>query len=92
MSNWDTGENVKVSPLIGFAPEYRGIFNTAYAQVSAIEMQYSEDFMYGLYDITTGEGKTRYDTFISTLKANGLDTLISELQKQVDEFVAENNL
>lgn len=102
MNNWDSGENVKVSPLIGFIPEIKGAVNTAYSLINAAEKSYCEDFMYGSkgLDEVSG-GKTYYEAFLNQLnqtltyqgaKTPIMDILIAELQSQVDAYVAANNL
>ncbi len=95
ITEWDSGDNVQLSPLAGFVPEIKGIFNTAYSLVAAAEKSYSEDFLYGSKSVSD---QTAYNQFLSQLnapltyegeKVPAIEIVIAELQKQVDAFMAE---
>lgn len=95
ITEWDSGENVQLSPLAGFVPEIKGILNTAYSLVAAAEKSYSEDFLYGSKSVKDEEV---YQQFLNQLNApltyNGqkvpaIEIVITELQAQVDAFIAE---
>lgn len=71
------------SPLLGFSPDFTELKVEIAACKSAIS-EYFKLLDYGLVDVD----KT-YGEFISKLKAGGCDRIISEVQKQIDEWVAQ---
>lgn len=103
IKNWDSGENVKVSPLVGFTPTLSGMFNTAYGIVSSAEKSYSEDFLYGSRKVIDSNGAqtSDYKSFLNSLngtltyngsKVPAIEIMITELQSQIDAYVAANGL
>lgn len=75
-------EDALVDPLFGFVPDNKPI-ETELAVISGIWTEYSTILKNGLQDHTT-----TVDEMMVKLDAAGLDTVIDELQKQVDAFLA----
>lgn len=80
LKTWD--DDATISPLNGFIVDTTP-FQVKYAQLQAVEGEFVEDLTYGVTDYDQV-----YDEFIGKLKKAGLDLIISEIQKQVDDFVA----
>lgn len=71
------------SPLLGFSPDLDNVKVEVSACQSAVS-EYLNLLDYGLVDVDSS-----YPEFIKKLKAAGCDKLISEVQRQVDEWVAQ---
>lgn len=71
------------SPLLGFSPDLDNIKVEVSACQSAVS-EYLNLLDYGLVDVDSS-----YPEFINKLKAAGCDKIISEVQKQIDEWVAQ---
>ncbi len=68
------------SPALGFAPDTTNITTQLAGCQSAID-QYLDTLVYGV-----GDTDAIYNEFISKLKAAGVDEVIAELQRQMDEW------
>lgn len=79
-------EEAIVSPLRGFDLDTRMIA----VELEAIDMVV-EKYKYDLCQGTSGQWEDLYDEFISTMKEAGSDKVISEIQKQIDDFMNEKN-
>lgn len=80
------GENVEVSPLLGFKPDITKL-STELAHIKAVE----GEFYRGLCDGALADHKKTYNEMMNKLKVAGLDKVKAELQSQVDAWYAKNN-
>ena len=76
-------ETAVVSNLIGFAPDTSAISSTL-GQINAIVTEYSKQLIY----MDCVDWEATYAEFMGKLESAGINDVISELQKQVDEFLA----
>lgn len=76
-------ETAVVSNLIGFAPDTSAISSTL-GQINAIVTEYSKQLIY----MDCEDWEATYAEFMGKLESAGINDVISELQKQVDEFLA----
>ncbi len=72
------------SPILGFNPDLSTIENEV-AQVSSAAKQFCDPVDDGLVDVTTGLKACQ-----DALKTAGIDTIVTELQKQVDAWAKAN--
>ena len=95
LKNWDKTEEeggvVVVSDLVGFAPDMRNSeLATAYKNVNAAAGESVTNLIDGKYSLSeTIDGVTRYQKLLSDVETAGMQTLIDELQAQLDEFLAQ---
>lgn len=85
--NWafnEVNSSTNRSKLIGFLPDTAAITDML-TQTDALRTQYLQPLNVGAVD----NWEQNYEEFVSKLKTAGEDTIISELQKQVDEFLAQ---
>ena len=75
-------EEAVKSPLIGFAFDNTAV-KTEQAQVDAIQLEFQRSLNSGAVD----DWEAYYDKFISKLKGAGIDKIVAEMQRQVDEFI-----
>jgi len=73
-----------ISPILGFVPDLSPVQNEV-AQIATIAKEYCDPVDKGLVDTAAGL-KTCQDQ----LKAAGIDTIVSELQKQINAWKAAN--
>ncbi len=80
IKNWD--KTAKVSPLLGFSVD-KSTYKSAAAAIATIRQQYNVPLEFGeaSYDAVKDEMLAKY-------KQAGIDTVVSEVQKQVDAFMA----
>lgn len=74
----------KKSTLTGFKFDTKNV-TSEIAQYNTVVGQYATPLMYGV--VPNGNWKDTYNEFVTKLKAAGIDKIISELQKQEDEFL-----
>ena len=77
-------KEAKKSPIIGFAPDTEPI-SVEISNCKAVLGEYINALQQGLV------GMEEYDAFIAKLKTAGSDKIITELQSQLDKWIAENN-
>lgn len=81
---WETEKefnaSAEVSPLLGFRAKTDSVM-TEIAQVQAVIAEFK------MLDNGSGDWKTYYPQFIERLEKAGIQTLIDEYQKQIDEFL-----
>lgn len=77
------GENTKLSNFMGFIPDTSG-FATELLKVNSIKEEYAPTLARGAVD----DIDAYYNEFMDKLKLAGLDKIKEELQKQVNEFLA----
>lgn len=75
------------SPLIGFKPDLKTV-RTQMAQIQTISTEYWDTLKNG----ASAKHEELYEQMIQRMNESGAQDIIDELQKQVDEYVAENNL
>lgn len=80
LKTWD--KDAKISPLNGFIANFKDI-QVEIAQVQAVEGEYVDDLTYG-----TTVYKDVFTEFDKKLKDAGIEVVRAEIQKQVDEFIA----
>lgn len=73
-------KNAIISPLLGFVPDLAPIQNEI-AQLSTVAKQYCDPLDKGLIDVDPGLKECQ-----DQIKAAGIDTIIAELQKQIDAW------
>jgi putative aldouronate transport system substrate-binding protein len=80
IKGWD--KTAKVSPLLGLSID-KSTYKSAAAAIATIRQQYNVPLEFGelSYDTVKDEMLTKY-------KQAGIDTVVTEVQKQVDAFVA----
>lgn len=94
LQNWDKtvdeGGVVVVSDLVGFAPNMSNTeLATAYKNVNAAAGESVTNLIDGRYALNeTVNGVTRYNKLLADVENAGMQTLIDELQKQLDAFLA----
>jgi putative aldouronate transport system substrate-binding protein len=71
-----------VSPILGFVPDLSPIQNEM-AQLASAAKQYCDPVDKGLVDVEPGLAECQ-----NQLKAAGIDTIVAELQKQIDAWKA----
>lgn len=71
-----------ISPLMGFVPDLTPIQNEL-AQLATVAKQYCDPLDKGLIDVETGLPECQ-----NQIKAAGIDTIIAELQRQIDAWKA----
>lgn len=76
--------NADVSNLIGFAPDQSKI-STKLGQVNAVVKEYQSVLLNGHAE----DWEATYNEFISKLHAAGIEDVMSELQTQIDAFLAK---
>lgn len=81
--NESTG-NVK-SDLIGYSPKTDNI-SIQLEQSSAVSAEYSKPLYNG---VLGGDWKSYYDEYVNKLETAGLNEILTDLQKQVDEFTGK---
>lgn len=69
-----------VSPILGFVPDLSPIQNEL-AQLSSAARQYCDPVDKGLVDVETGLAECQ-----TQVKAAGIDSIVAELQKQIDAW------
>ncbi|MBO5099432.1 MAG: ABC transporter substrate-binding protein [Clostridia bacterium] len=77
----DMHKNAIVSPLVGFVPDTTSI-DTKLSQLNAVKSDS------GIWEGTLANYEEVYNAYVKDLKAAGLDEARTELQRQVDEFLA----
>ncbi len=75
-------KNAIISPLLGFVPDLEPIQNEL-AQLSTVAKQYCDPLDKGLVDVDTGLQECQ-----NQIKSAGIDTIVAELQKQIDAWKA----
>jgi putative aldouronate transport system substrate-binding protein len=83
----DLHDNAWKSPLIGFKPNLEPV-RTQMAQMSTITTEYWDTLNTG----SSAKYEELYEQMIQRMNESGAQDIIAELQKQVDEYVAENNI
>jgi len=78
-------ENAVVTPVAGFQPDTENV-KMELAQFEAVRQEYA----LSLYSGAMEDWEGRRDEMIAKMKAAGSDTIIAELQRQVDEYLAAN--
>lgn len=81
LKDWDSQS--EESPLLGFVLDQSNIKSEC-SQIQAVMTEYSNNLLTGMQDVNDVR-----DEFIEKLKAAGIDKVIEETQKQVDEFVGK---
>lgn len=90
LKNWDTADNIVVSPLAGFSPDFSSVtISSALANVQAASSAMTQLVDGRVDPREVVGGKTRIQAIRDTVKTAGIDTLIAELQKQVDKFLGQ---
>jgi putative aldouronate transport system substrate-binding protein len=79
--------NSVVSPIFGFVPDMASV-KTAMANVANVAAQYGDPLEKGLVD--PQDPKIGLAVFRAKLKEAGIDTILAELQKQINAWKAEN--
>lgn len=77
-------ENAVYSPLLGFTPDRTPIQNEI-AQISTVAKQYCDPLEKGMLDPESGLKECQ-----DKLTEAGIDTVVAEIQRQVDEWAAAN--
>lgn len=72
------------SPVLGFTPDRTPIQNEI-AQISTVAKQYCDPLEKGLVDPATGIAECQ-----AKLKEAGIDTVLAEIQRQIDEWAKAN--
>ncbi len=80
LMTWD--DNSQQSPLLGFVLDQSEI-GAECSQIQAVMTEYAENLLTGMVDVDDVR-----DEFLAALDAAGIDKVIEETQRQVDEFVA----
>lgn len=75
-------EDALISPILGFVPDLTPIQNEM-AQISTIAKQYCDPLDKGLIDVDPGLQECQ-----NQLTAAGIDTVVAELQRQIDAWRA----
>ncbi len=75
-------KNAIVSPILGFVPDLTPIQNEL-AQLASAAKQYCDPVDKGLVDVEPGLAECQ-----NQIKAAGIDTIVAELQKQIDTWKA----
>ena len=80
---YNNSPETHVSELVGFAPDLSSV-QSNFDQVMAVQEEY-------LHQLLTGQGgvdgwEAMYEEYAAKLEAAGVDIVIEELQKQLDEF------
>ena len=86
MYNWafkEMPEKAKPSNLIGFAID-TSVVSAQLGQINAIVKEYSQQLLH----MTCEDWEATYAEFLGKLESAGIDSVIAELQKQVDTFLA----
>lgn len=86
LQNEVQGDNVDVSPLLGFKPDVTKL-STELAHIKAVEGEYYR----GLCDGALVDHEKTYNEMMDKLKVAGLDKVKTELQSQIDAWLAQNN-
>lgn len=73
--------SLQYSPLLGFSIDTSNI-STEAAQLSSVFEEYGPQIECGMADDAT------YQEFLTKLKDSGMDTYLSEIQKQLDDWLA----
>ncbi len=76
-------ENAYLSPYTGFSFVTENV-QTEIASCATVDKQYRNQLMLGAID-----PDSIFDKYIEEMKKAGMDTIIAEVQKQFDEFVAK---
>lgn len=71
-----------ISPILGFVPDLTPIQNEV-AQLSTVAKQYCDPLDKGLIDVEPG-----LETCQNQIKSAGIDTIVAELQRQIDAWKA----
>lgn len=82
----DWNKNAEVPELVGFKFDASGL-ETEMGQLQTIYSDYIDQVTYGALK----DCDATYKEFIGKMKAAGIDKVVSEMQKQVDEFLAKKN-
>ena len=69
------------SPLLGFVPDLKPIMNEL-LQISSVNDEYA------IYKVGADDPKNYWDEYMNKLELAGQQTVLDELQRQVDEFFA----
>lgn len=77
-------EDCVVHPMMSIVLDKSAV-ETEYASVMAVHSEYERAFLYGMYDDT----EAALEEYRMALKAAGIDELIAEFQRQVDEYFAK---
>lgn len=80
LKTWD--DNSQQSPLLGFVLDQSEI-GAECSQIQAVMTEYANNLLTGMVDVDDVR-----DEFLAALDAAGIDKVIEETQRQVDEFVA----
>lgn len=78
-------DNAVKSPALGFVPETDSI-TTELANITNVNSEYKAKVEMG-----TAPREEYWDEYMSKLKEAGIDKVLSELQSQYDEFIAQKN-
>jgi len=76
--------NTIISPFLGFVFDSSKVQNEV-AACTNVANKYSGGLLSGQLDPST-----EYDKFVSELQANGIQVIIDEAQKQLDQWIADN--
>ena len=79
-------KEAKTSRALGFSFDSSSV-QTEISAISAVGSQYMTGFLTGSMDIDEN-----YDKFIADLKSAGIDTVIAEKQRQLDEWCEEQGI
>ncbi|MCK0473670.1 ABC transporter substrate-binding protein [Halalkalibacter sp. APA_J-10(15)] len=77
-------ENAWTSSLIGFKPNLEEV-RTEYAQIQTIYEEYFQTLLYGV----SADYEDLLERMIESMNQSGAQTIMDELQRQVDEYVEE---
>lgn len=75
--------DIQSSKLLGFTADVSSI-QTQLDQISAVTTTYANTLKYG---VMGKDWRETYDTFLEALDSAGYQTIIDELQKQVDDYI-----
>lgn len=78
----ELNETATASPALGFVADYSVVRNE-FAQVQAAHQQYCDPLERGMVDVEQGLADCQ-----AALEAAGIDTLVAEVQRQLDEWYA----
>lgn len=82
----EVNEKAEVSTIMGFKPDLNPV-KTEVSQVEAVTKEFEVPLRKGYLS----NWQETYDEMISKMKGAGIDTVIAEIQSQLDTWRAENN-
>lgn len=80
------GENTVASKYAGFVPDVSSV-SSQIEQINAVRSEYVKTLCQGV--LGTDGWEATYDEFVTKLEAAGLSEVQTELQRQLDEFLAK---